>query len=315
MGRLLVIGGGVIGLACAYQLRRRGERVTVLDRGVAGDACSSGNAGWIVPSFSGPLPAPGMVRASFQGMLSPGRPFYIRPRAGGEFAAWLWNFWRHSNPRTYHAGLEAVAAFNVNTMALFDALEADGVPFEMHRVWVLFTFLRTAAADHWLDDLNRMRAYGYGGLTRLTGDEVRDLEPWVAREVTAGLLVGQERHVRPETLTAGFVKRLSDLGVEMHSGVAVTDFRRRAATVTAAVTPAGAVEADTFLIAAGVWSASLARRIGVRLPIQAGKGYSITVVNPVLRLQHAIQLGEAKIACSSFQPAGFGSAFAGPIAV
>jgi len=301
MASTVVIGGGVIGLACAYALRRRGERVTVLEMGEPGAACSAGNAGWIVPSLSGPVPGPGAVGASLAGMVNPESPLYVRPRLDGGFLSWLWAFWGHSNARDHEAGLAAVVALNRHTLALYDALEADGVPFEMHRAGVLFLYLSRAARDRELEEVRRTVA---GGIPApLSGDEVRDLEPGVSRAVTAGFLAAQERHVRPETLTAGLARRLAELEVAVRPRVTVTGLRRRGRAVTAAETAEGAVEADRFLLAAGAWSAALARQAGVRLPIQAAKGYSITIRNPALRPRHALHLSEAKIAVSGYEGA------------
>jgi len=126
MGRIVVIGAGVIGLACAYELRKRGAEVVVVDKGQPGGACSLGNAGWIVPSISTPLPAPGLALTSLKWMLQQDSPFRIAPRAIPQLAGWLWNFRRHCNERDYRAGVKALAGLNQRTMMLYDALEKDG---------------------------------------------------------------------------------------------------------------------------------------------------------------------------------------------
>jgi D-amino-acid dehydrogenase len=300
MGRTIIIGGGVIGLACAYELVRRGQRVTVVEMGTPGAACSSGNTGWIVPSFSAPIPAPGVVGTSLRWMLSRDSPVYIKPRADIEFLSWLWDFWRHCNVRDYRAGLAAVAGLNARTMALFDALAADGVEFEMHRAGVLFVFLDRGAMGHILSELDRTRVFGFGHSRALSGDDVHDLEPALSRGVVGGILLEQERHVRPETLTAGLVGRLRGLGVEIRTGVAVTGLARRGAALTGVETTGGVLQAETFLIAAGAWSGSLARWAGLRLPLEAGKGYSITIARPAAQLRYPVYLEEARIACSNF---------------
>ena len=240
MSRTVVIGAGVIGLACAYELRRRGDEVIVLDRIGPGAAASAGNTGWIVPSFSGPVPAPGLVGQSVRWMLSPDSPLYVKPRLDPGFLLWLWAFWKHCTKSAYEAGLDAVAALNTQTMALYDALAADGVRFEMHRQGVLFVFLGRAALEHVGADLERMRRYGYEPAETLTAHEVRDLEPILSANVIGGIVAGRERHVRPESLVAGFVERLSALGVDLRGGTEVTGFRRRGPTSTSDRRAAGA---------------------------------------------------------------------------
>jgi D-amino-acid dehydrogenase len=188
-------------------------------------------------------------------------------------------------------------------MALYDALQANGVDFEMHRRGLLFLFLSEASMDHHAEDLALMQAHGYQPPRALTAAEVRDLEQQVTPEVIGGLCLQDERHVRPETLAAGLASRLSQMDVEIHSHVEVTGARRRGRTVHAVVTEEGDVETDRVLLAAGAWSGRLARRFGFSLPVLPGKGYSITVIRPAFRLGRPLQLGGAKVACSPFHGA------------
>src|SRR2546426_1193761 len=124
MSRVVVIGGGVIGLSCAYQLARRGERVTILERGQPGSGCSSGNLGWVVPSLSEPLPAPGLAWQSLRWMLRRDSPLYIDPLFAVRSFGWLWDFWRHCNPRAFRRGLEAMGMLNRGTLAQYDAVQS-----------------------------------------------------------------------------------------------------------------------------------------------------------------------------------------------
>jgi D-amino-acid dehydrogenase len=303
MSRTIVIGAGVIGLACAYELQRRGERVTILDRGEPGAGCSSGNSGWIVPALSGPVPAPGLLGTSLRWLLKADSPLYIRPRADLQFLGWLWDFRRHCTAPAHRAGLEAVAALNARTMELYDALEKDGVQIEMHRQGVLFAFLGRPALEHIARDLEQMRAFGYAEPVRLTAREVREVEPLIGPSVIGGILAEGERHVRPETLTAGLLRRLREGGADVRSGVEVSGLRRRGRAVTAVETVEGVLEADRVVIAAGAWSGVLASGVGYRLPIQAGKGYSITLTHPEASVRRPLYLDEARIAVSNFDGA------------
>src|SRR5689334_23451375 len=95
---VLILGAGVVGLACAHYLLRAGRTVHVLDRGRAGAATSHGNCGTITPSHAPPLAAPGMVGKAARWMLDPAAPFYVRPRLDGELASWLYKFARRCDP-------------------------------------------------------------------------------------------------------------------------------------------------------------------------------------------------------------------------
>jgi D-amino-acid dehydrogenase len=304
MSRVVIVGAGVVGLMCGYELRRSGFEVTILDRAQPGRGCSWANMGWIVPSFARPLPAPGLVPASLRSMLRRGSPLYIAPRADPALARWLWSFWRHCNERDYRAGLPALARLAGPTAAALDRMQGDGLECELHRTGVLFLFLN-----------RRVRDEVYRDLTLMSGDDapplaldragVLEMEPRAQPEVTAGIFVRHERHLRPESLIAGLLRRLDEMEVVIHSGVDVTGASgggRRALPreVSALVTSAGDVAGDLFLLTAGVGTARLARMLSVPLPLQGGKGYTVTIDRPAWQPAHALYLDEARIALSPF---------------
>ena len=297
-------GAGVIGLLAAYELARWGEQVTIYDRGHPGAACSADNPGWITPSFSGPLPGPGLVADTIRSMVSPTSPLYVRPRLDLDLARWLWRFWHHCNLRDYEAACVALAMLNRQTIACFDALEADGVEFEIHRTGLVIVFLSRARHARHLEGLNwLLPTLGYAPPRELSVTEVREMEPGLFPAVVGGLFLEGVHHVRPETLAAGLARRLAAMGVQIHPGVEVTGVVRRGREIRAIATADGEVEADRFLLASGAWSGVLARRIGFPLPLIPGTGYTITVSRPALSLSHALLLSEARVACSPFRDA------------
>src|ERR1700691_4173478 len=218
VSRTVVVGGGVIGLACAYALRKQGEDVTVLDSAEPGAGCSRGTAGWIVPTLAEPLPTPGLTWRSMLWLLRRDSPLHIDPRAALGLAPWLWTFWRHCNAEDFRSGRRAWEIIANDVMQSFDALVADGVRFEMHSAGLLFVFLREAAMRAMLHEAGASSA-AHGSEPRVfTGSELREFEPSVSGAVTTGLWVEQERHVRPETLCAGLAQWLTTHGVEIRAG-------------------------------------------------------------------------------------------------
>ena len=304
MRRVIVVGAGVIGLCCAYELCRRGTAVTVLDKQEPGAGCSSGNSGWIVPSLSTPLPAPGLLKTALSWLTKRDSPIRIQPRLDRGLASWLLEFQRCCSERKHLAGVSALRQLNRKTFTLYDALRTDGIEFETHRTGLLFVFKTPAALNKTREEIIAMAARcGYEPPRLLAAEEMREFEPGLSRGICGGLFIGEERHVRPESLTASLAARLRALGVSIHSGSAVTTIRAQGARVDAMTADKQIFEGDQLLIAAGVWSGRLGGQIGSPLPIQAGVGYSFTVPQPAVGVRHALYLFETKLACSPFHGA------------
>lgn len=300
MSRTVVVGAGVIGLACAWELRKRGEDVLVVDRGEAGAACSAGNAGWITPSISTPLPSPGLVGTSMRWMMKRDSPLYIKPRPNPAVAAWLATFWRNCSEDVYQRGLAALADLNSRTMPLFDQWQSEGIDFEMHKAGLLFLGLSEEAVAATAEEVAHVENIGYKKPKVLSGNEVRDLEPGLTQHVAGGFWIEEERHIRPETLTGRLVEQLNASGVETRAGVNVTGVTRKFGTITGVTTTEGSIAADRVLLAAGSWTGQLADSIGFKLPIEAGKGYSVTIEMPRRTITRPLDLIEARVAVTPF---------------
>jgi D-amino-acid dehydrogenase len=301
MSRTVIIGAGAVGLACAYELRKRGEDVVVLDRGAVGDGCSRGNAGWIVPCLAAPLPAPGLTWTSLKWMLRGDSPLHIDPRAAPQLAGFLWQFWRHCNHKDFDAGVEAWARLTKDIMAPFDVLAKEDGGVEMYTDGLLFVFLRESTMRHVLRDLTATRG-STADIRPLVGAEVHAMEPALRPEVVAGIWIVDERHVRPEVFCAALDRRAVALGAEVRTGVDVLGGVVERGTVRALRTTQGDVTADRFIIAAGARTGIVSDLVaGVPLPIQAGKGYSITVRSAAPpAIQRPLYLDEASVGYSPF---------------
>lgn len=298
----MVVGAGVIGLACAYSLRKRNYQVTIVDAASPGAGASEGNAGWITPSLSMPVPAPGMVGQALRWMFRSDSPLYIKPTLDPRRIRWLVGLLRNCNEASYSRGLEATARLNARTFELFDELEADGVEFEMHRAGLLFCFLDATKREHVLDDLARVKELGYTP-ARLSRDQMQDLEPQLAGSIEAGILVEQERQVRPESLVTGYVKRLLGEDVEVVVGSHIGGFEWAGDSIVGVRNGEGSIEADEIVIATGAHTGGLARKLGVRVPIDAGKGYSLHYAPAPVNVNHALYLYEARVGVTPFDGA------------
>jgi D-amino-acid dehydrogenase len=299
--KVVVIGSGVVGLCCAYELSRGGADVLVLERGRVGQGASRGNTGWVCPSFTYPLPAPGIIGEGLRGMLRGGGPLVIHPSLDPTFLRWLLGFRRSATRERWEQGVRALLALNARTLELFDVYGDAGVRFEMHRSGLLLVATTSAGLTSYTDLFRRLRSIGFRGeIVELGPDEARGLEP----ELAAGGLAGGvraviDRYVRPESLTNGLSDYLAEHGVEMREEIEVLDIASTNGDIRI-TTDAGPVEADRVVVAAGATSSRLLARLGVRMPLVGARGYSVTLAGGDTRPNHALYLAEAKVGISSY---------------
>jgi D-amino-acid dehydrogenase len=295
--RVAVVGAGVVGLACAWELRRAGADVLVLERGSVGAGTSQGNTGWVCPSFTYPLPAPGMVREGLRQLVTRGEAFVLRPSLDPSYVRWLWRFRRSCSQERFDAGVRALLALNERTLELFDAYRAAGVEFEMHAAGMVVAARTTEGLDLYRAIFRRLHELGYrgGAIEELDGAALAALEPALdANGVLAGLHATVDRFVRPEELTGGLAAALRSDGVEIREGCELTGLSRRNGSV-AIETAAGPETADRVVLAAGLASSRFAP-----MPMVGARGYSVTLPGRGTPPRHALYLAEAKLGLSPF---------------
>jgi D-amino-acid dehydrogenase len=294
--RVLIVGGGVVGLCTAYECARRGLRVTVLERGGPEDAsCSLGNAGMIVPSHVVPMAAPGMMAAGLRYLLDAESPFYVRPRPSLDLLLWGFRFWRAARASRVARAAPVLRDLHLQSRSLFEELSGalGGIGLVERGLLSLF---RT---QHGFRDEMRAAAFARSlGLPAelLTPEEVQALEPDLRLDVAGAVRWPLDAHLVPARLMAGLRRTLDDLSVRVVYGAEVRGFRVDGRAVASVDTTAGPFDADEVVLAAGVWSTAVARDLGLALPMQAGKGYSLTLEDAPHLPRHCALLSEARVA-------------------
>ncbi len=301
---VIVVGGGVVGAAVAYELLRAGAAVTLLERGVVGAGASHGNTGWISPAFSYPLAAPGVIRTGLRAALDPDGALVIRPGVDPAFLRWLWAFRRRSTLARFREATRHLKALNDHTYAVMDRWRDEGVPFEQHDTGLVLVAHRAAHLRTYVEMFDELRALGVPGISDVLPAELLvELEPALdASAIEGGVHVRHERFVQPRSLTDGLVERFTAGGGVLLEGVEATSLVREG-DGWRVLTPRGDHRADRLVVAAGHAARGLLRPLGIDLPMIGAKGYSVTAVGTGTRPRSAVYLAEAKVGLSGYDDA------------
>jgi D-amino-acid dehydrogenase len=231
-------------------------------------------------------------------MLRSDSPLYIKPALDFDYLRWLVGFWRHCNRRAYAHALDATTALNRRTFELFDEMQASGVCYEAHKTGILFVFHSVANLEHDLKALEPLQKYGIKAPTPYGSKGVHEVEPSLSASISGGFWYEGERHVRPDTLTSGLTDWLKARDVEFKINTPVIDIEHANGQARAVHTTDGRIPADAVVIAAGARTGELTKKVGVRLPIQGGKGYCLDYAPSPVALGRPIDFAESRFVAS-----------------
>lgn len=292
MKRVVIIGGGVIGLATAYYLKKSNLEVTLIEKNEIGEGCSDGNLGWICPSLSNPLPAPGLIPSTLKGMLQRNSPLYIRPSSFFSMSKWTYQFWRHCNAKSYQNGVNVGLSISKYTLDLFDQLKKEGLEFEVYEEGLLFVSKDEKELNNKYEAFKIGEKIGLKAPELKSKEEVLQMEPHLSSEVIGGILLPSERHVRPESLNRALKTYLQKNGATLLNQTEATRFIQNSGRIKAVETNKGEIKGDIFIVAAGVESMFLLKQLNTHIPMTAGKGYNVTFEYPNIQLQYPLYFGD-----------------------
>lgn len=292
--RVIIIGAGAIGLCSAYHLLKAGRPVTLIDRDDStGDGCSYNNAGMVVPSHFIPLAAPGIVGKGLRWLADPEGPFYIRPRANMDLVRWCKLFVTHATRKHVMASRELLRDLNLESRRLYvDMAQELGVKLTERGLLMLCN------TDKGLHEEAEVAAMANEiGVEAEVCDPGRlgELDGGIEMDVKGGVWFKQDCHMDPTEFLNGLRAKVIEMGAEMVAGTEVTGLRKEAGGMVSLVgvhTPPG----QHIVLACGAWTSDLLKTIGKRMPMQAGKGYSLTLAQPRELPELCSILCEAKVA-------------------
>ncbi len=298
--RIIIIGGGIIGLCAAWYLHKAGHEIVLLDKTDMTDGCSYGNAGMIVPSHIIPLAAPGMIARGIRWMFDAESPFYIALRLRPDLLRWGWLFYRTATEKKVRRAMPVLRDFHLLSKQLYtEMVQKDGLSFAFQQNGIGMIYRSKHGREEELATARKANELGIE-TRELDQKGLQALEPLVQTSAMGAVYYPGDAHLDPGSLMNALRNQLTAAGVHFQQGVSANGFTRE--KPLRLNTNKGLYRADRFVIAAGAWTPQLTRSLGLRLPMQAGKGYSFTIRDAAPQLRHPAILTEAKIAVTPLGP-------------
>lgn len=294
--KVVVIGGGIVGLSTAYYLSLEGCEVTVIDQGDMNQGASHVNAGYLTPSHIVPMAAPGMVLKGLRWMFNPSSPFYIQPRWDKDLFKWGIKFIQSCTASHVQRSLKTILEINQMSKALYlEMQQTSGFDFHLETKGLLMAYQTEKAQKEESEVVASAQQLGLQ-IEHLNSQEVKALQPNIKMDIEGAYWYKSDAHSTPELFMQNLMNVLSTMGVEFLTQFSVTNFNLSGNKIVRLSTKDGKqIKADEFVFATGAWSTKVLKGLGIHLTIQAGKGYRLNITEPTGISLPAI-LMEAKVA-------------------
>ncbi len=301
MSNIVIIGGGIVGLSSAYFLQKEGHDVTVIDKSDITSGASFVNAGYITPSHIIPLASPGMIATGIKMMFNSASPFYMKPRWDTGFFKWSWYFHKSSTKAKVEKAIPVIKEINILSRELFEAIKASGDlgDFQLERKGLLMLYKTDASYEHEMEVARKAKFLGLE-VSELDRSALTKIEPNIQIDAKGAIHYECDGHTTPTEVMPKLLQHLKRVGVKIRTNEEVLDISFNHQRIDRVQTSKEAYEPDEVVLAAGSWSGVLAKKMNLKLPLQAGKGYRINVERPTGIGMPAI-LMEAKMAVTPMQ--------------
>jgi D-amino-acid dehydrogenase len=300
--RVIVVGAGHIGIACAHYLSEDGYDVSVVDRAGIGGACSHANCGFLVPSHVMPLTTPDAIWNGLASLFRPRAAFRFQPQLRASLYRWMWEFGRRCTRRQMlNAGEVLKTLLDASISEYRNLLSNAALDCEWQSNGMLFVF-RAERALREFARTDAMLADRFGLAARLIpGDGLQDFDAALLGDLAGAWFYENDSHLRPDKLNAQWASWLRQRDVTFIEHCRVEGIEKAGGRVSALLTSRGPMTADRYVFATGAWSGSFAHDLGCNIPVEPGKGYSVTMTKPEIMPTHPMLMPEKHIGITPFE--------------
>lgn len=293
--KVVIIGGGIMGVCSAYFLKKEGHEVTLIDKSNFSSGASYVNAGYITPSHIISLAAPGIITKGLKWMFNPASPFYVKPRLDKDFLQWAWAFKRSSTKQKVAQSIPVIKDINILSRELYVAMKSSrDLDFHYDHKGLLMAYKHDKAGEQEWEVGKKAIKLGLK-VENLTAKEVEVLEPKANLNIKGAVYFHSDAHMTPGGFMKNMLSYLKENGVTILAEEEVKDIVVSNKSITKLITDKREILADEFVMAAGSWSPLISKKLGIKMLLQPGKGYRINVTQETNITIPAVLL-EAKVA-------------------
>lgn len=295
--RIVIIGGGIIGLSSAYYLQESGHEVTVIDKTDMSSNCSYGNAGYVCPSHFVPLATPGIVKQGLKWMWNPRSPFYVQPRLSLSLIDWGLKFMRSATAEQVERAAVPLRDIAIISKKMYENwTKLPQFQFAYETKGLLEIFQTEAGGEHARHVMHKAHELGLTDTVLLNKEQLQALEPQTRIDALGAVHFQCDAHLYPNKLMQQLLADLREKGVSLRGNEEVTGFENSGGQITKVKTLTSVYDADAVVIASGSWSRELAAKMNVKIPLVPGRGYSVTLENSPYKINHPAVLIEGRVA-------------------
>ncbi|MFS4492034.1 NAD(P)/FAD-dependent oxidoreductase [Maribacter sp. 2308TA10-17] len=278
---IVIIGGGIVGLSSAYFLQKEGHQVTVIDKSDISSGASFVNAGYLTPSHIIPMASPGKITQGIKWMFNSSSPFYMKPRWDTDFFKWSWYFHKSSTNAKVEKAIPVIKDINILSRDLFEGIKASGDlgDFQLERKGLLMLYQTQKSYDHEMEVAEKASFLGLE-VRELNQSQLAEMEPNIAIDAKGAIHYECDGHTTPTEFMPKMLQYLKNAGVTIKTNEEVLDVVIKANKINEVRTSKQVYSPDEIVLAAGSWSGQLSKKLNIKLPLQAGKGYRINVSRP-----------------------------------
>ena len=293
--KVIVLGGGIVGLSTAYYLIQEGHEVTIIDKGKLDSGASHVNAGYLTPSHIVPMAAPGMISKGIKWMFNAKSPFYIKPRFDLDLIRWGLKFMKSCTNEHVQRSMKSILDINLLSKKLYlEMLKSELFDFHLETKGLLMAY-KTSQAEKEESEVSKWAKDLGIKVEQFSKEQVLKIQPDIAMDIAGAFWYKSDAHTTPELFINNLKDYLIKKGVRFKLENTVKYFQKNNKQIQKVITDKGIFEADEFVLSTGAWSQQILKDLGIKLFIQPGKGYRLNVYKSTGITLPAILL-ESKVA-------------------